>query len=70
MVIPIDAVRTGAGAGLTAYWARPAAQEAQVWDWNEDTEPATARGIAVALLLSAILWAGLFAAGRALAGLL
>ncbi|MGB7134338.1 MAG: hypothetical protein WBD46_03575 [Acidobacteriaceae bacterium] len=68
MVIPIDAVRTGAGFELTACWAKPATEEPEVPDWNHETEPA--RGVAWAMLLSLVIWVGLIVAGRALVALL
>jgi len=68
MVIPIDAVRTGAAFELTACWAKPATAEPEIPDWDHETEPA--RGVACALLLSTALWVGLIFAGRALVALL
>jgi hypothetical protein len=67
MVVPIDAIHTGSGAGLTACWAKPAAEEPEVPNWNHETRPM--RGIAYALLVSAMLWVGLIVAGPALIAL-
>lgn len=68
MVIPIDAIRSGAGFTATAQWQLPPVEEPAEPEWHEDAAPV--RGVVCGLALSVLLWVALIAAVRAIAALL
>ncbi|HEY1502332.1 MAG TPA: hypothetical protein VGF88_22335 [Acidobacteriaceae bacterium] len=67
MVIPIDAIRYGAGFDAAGQWHEPQAGFVDAEEQRQAAEIlAPARGVACGLLLSAALWVGLAAAAHAL----
>ncbi len=70
MVTPIDAVRSGMGFDAAGHWhqAKPRFRPAQYTGTDEDPL-APARGATFGLLMSAALWIGLVALGKALLNL-
>jgi hypothetical protein len=67
MVIPIDAIRYGAGFDAAGQWHEPQADFMAAEERAQAAEIlAPARGAAYGLLLSGVLWVGLAAATRAL----
>lgn len=67
MVISIEAVRSGAGLAEAEAWAEGVAGELGS---EEAPRFEPARGIALGLLLSAVLWVGVIAAVRGIIALL
>jgi hypothetical protein len=69
MVVPIDALRDPAVFAAPFSWRdEPAAEEPSIGDGSDPMS--VVRGIAFALAMSAVLWTGLIAGGRALMSLL
>jgi hypothetical protein len=67
MVIPIDAIRYGAGFDAAGHWHEPKADFVLAEEQKQAAEVlAPARGAACGLLLSGVLWVGLVAAAHAL----
>jgi hypothetical protein len=68
MVTPIDAVRSGMGFDEAGHWhrARLAWAAADRAQRDEDDPAAPVRGIFYGLVISAALWAGIFAGVKAL----
>jgi hypothetical protein len=65
MVIPIDAVRYGAGFDTTGQWHESGAEYVSLEEQRQAAEiMAPARGAICGLLFSAMMWVGLVAAVR------